>query len=65
METHQVTCEIYICRSCTLRFKKLSEVKAHIEKEDADKRWNSVEHAMQDREIIDEISTKKYDYEEL
>ena len=33
-------------------------MKAHIEKEHGDKRWNSVEHAKQDRKIIDEISTK-------
>ena len=51
LETHQFTCEIYIYRFCTLRFKKLSDVKAHIEKDHTDNRWNSVEHVKQEREI--------------
>ena len=64
LETHLVTCEIYKCEDCDVRFTKLSDMKRH--KKETHAQWVfEIIYAKLDKKNQELVSTEKYEYTEL
>ena len=67
LDVHLFTCNIYKCSRCEPKFKKLSDVRTHLETDHADLAemfWN-IQHIKQSRENENEYSITPHKYSEL
>ena len=58
LELHLKTCEVHECGKCNIRFKSLSEVKKHVEKEHDNKK--TLHHLKMDRSDANKVILKHY-----
>ena len=63
LETHLTSCEVYECDKCEKRYKSLSDIKLHLEKEH-DKETTFF-HLKMNRIIKENVDCKKYDYSDV
>ena len=65
LEIHLVTCEIYQCDHCKMKFKSIRDIKEHIVEKQYSGGYEYVHHLKFDRNNQNEVSDKMYDSEKI